>query len=339
MGLNKIMIEFNSLKYKLKNKLKKIGFIDVDLIVNDAFKSIVGRDVDVDSLIYWKDKLSTGEQTVEHFLSFIRSSEEALNRVAGINDAYFLKLLYEKSQLGSASGDPYYLNTSCKNVYFLHIPKAAGISLTHYLAQDYHPLQIQSLTFGEGSNASYKRFFAGHFSMNEMPKNENIVKVISIRDPKQRIVSLYKFLVAVPDKNPIWGAAAKAARQCTLSEFLSIKDINISFVFDNYYVRALSGAGIPFGDLEHIVGFDELKLAEINLSSFDHIITTESLQANQGISDVLADRLRSSLQARLSIPIGLLNQGRIDSSLNEGLVPDELVALDYQLLNRFYSGA
>ncbi|KQV80221.1 hypothetical protein ASD15_15240 [Massilia sp. Root351] len=312
--------------------------VDLEELIKSVFRELIGREVEPASLEYWTQAIQSGLHSVDYFLQFVSTSQEAIENIPAENHEHLLKLIYQRSQAGSASGNPYLINESRRKLYFLHIPKAAGISLTHYLAQDYHPLQIKSTVFGSTQQHSFHRFFVGHFSINEIPAHDHdSVKLISIRDPRSRIVSLYHFLTNVPDEDATWGRAAQAARSGTLAEVLSCSDPQVRFAFDNYYVRALSGRGVPLSAIDKVMDQDDLCTAIANLARFDHVVRMEDLTANGGLAPSTVQDLKARLDLQLQLPIAEMNRGDRSRPVNLDDIPQDMVALDYQLLQKYYA--
>lgn len=112
-------------------------------------------------------------------------------------------------------------------LFFMHIPKTAGMSMRQYLGEQYHPCDIcpaerwQDLAGGDRDPASY-RLVRGHFRYNlrELVAQDARMLVV-LRDPLRRTVSALRHLARDPNFHP----THELAKNFTLSEIIRQPDI------------------------------------------------------------------------------------------------------------------
>ena len=140
-------------------------------------------------------------------------------------------------------------------IAFLHLEKTAGTSLIHYLQEWFHPTQIDPdplrawpphmLTrFPPGIAQRVRRYRLvwGHYdlpSLNRLGAERFILTLL--REPRERILSLYRFWRAHPAPANTDSFGIIMARQKLLPEFLYSTDPLLRDYIDNVYVRRLTG--------------------------------------------------------------------------------------------------
>lgn len=136
---------------------------------------------------------------------------------------------------------------------FLHIPKTGGTSIRHALATLFQPDEICPERFRAISRFSQEdlaryRFFSGHFTMaevNRIPGEKYVVTIL--RDPKERILSLYYFWRRHTDdlieRANLRGP--RVARQLSLAQFLSAETSPPRNAVKNEIACALAGGVFP----------------------------------------------------------------------------------------------
>jgi len=112
-----------------------------------------------------------------------------------------------------------------KNFIFVHVPKAAGTSVTNVLAKytTYKDLEIGGTHFGERIQPAYQdRFGIGKHSSASGIRNvigqqawDEMYKFSIVRNPYDRVISTYKFLLE-------WKGTPEAVK----SKMAKFKDIN-----------------------------------------------------------------------------------------------------------------
>ncbi|MGI4958150.1 MAG: YkvA family protein [Janthinobacterium lividum] len=147
-------------------------------------------------------------------------------------------------------------------VRFMHLEKTAGSSLITVLAAQFHPLQIHSQTDRrhapnrsgteqEALAAAHREaeIVWGHYdlpTMRRLDRNEPRFTLCLLREPAERILSLYYFWHANQDEESV---GLSFARANGLLAFLRAEDAGIRNDIDNMYVRRLTGLfATRFGD-------------------------------------------------------------------------------------------
>lgn len=139
-------------------------------------------------------------------------------------------------------------------VRFMHLEKTAGSSLITVLASQFHPLQIHSQTdrrAAPGCSGSEQEALAaahreaeivwGHYdlpTMRRLDRHEPRFTLCLLREPAERILSLYYFWHANQDEESV---GLSFARENGLLAFLRADDVGIRNDIDNMYVRRLTG--------------------------------------------------------------------------------------------------
>lgn len=139
---------------------------------------------------------------------------------------------------------------------FLHIPKTAGSSMRGILELNYRKKNIflaremwkgnpnfHALSPGERSRI---RLLMGHqaFGLHDHIGSRSFEYFTLLREPEDRIISLYYHILRFPDHH---FAKEMADKKYTLKELI---DSRVSLPFDNCQVRMLSGnMQAPFGTL------------------------------------------------------------------------------------------
>ncbi|WMS44902.1 sulfotransferase domain-containing protein [Acuticoccus sp. MNP-M23] len=174
-----------------------------------------------------------------------------------------------------------------ERIVFLHIAKCAGSSLAVLLASNFPENEVFHRrddvlgTLNSDTLRSY-RFFHGHFtkhSVDAVPGPKRIVTVL--RDPRERIVSLYHFWRShkpeVVERLNLRGP--RIARQRPLLEFLKSKEPEVTVSIDNHMVRVMLGSlnlnqsqGFRLQDRDYAV-----ETAITNLKRFNYVAFADTL--------------------------------------------------------------
>lgn len=137
-----------------------------------------------------------------------------------------------------------------EKLVFLHFQKTAGTTLHDELVQQFQPDEICPARFPFTIRAidfptldKYK-YFSGHFTMDDVAVIPGAKKIVTfLRDPKDRILSLYYFWRAHSDeiieKHNLGGP--RLAKSLSLLEFLKHQGDGIPANIENIYVRSLLG--------------------------------------------------------------------------------------------------
>jgi hypothetical protein len=179
-------------------------------------------------------------------------------------------------------------------MFFLHIPKTGGVSMTNYLSSLFRQDEICPLPPGDGrwrsadgrwyytkSDVESYRFFHGHFDVDFIDMIDPVgLKIIILREPRARLLSLYDFWRSLSDTwaeehlanapvNPV-----RYAKMVSFSEFVHTENPWIYEAISNAATRQLLGH--RFDGL----AADERGAAQVafaRLQSFDWFDLTERL--------------------------------------------------------------
>lgn len=182
---------------------------------------------------------------------------------------YRLEALFEKVAKGR----------TWPRVVFIHTPKTGGNSINSYFKEYIGSKRsgrvVRYDDFREGGvDAFARRAQSAGYVMGHMPweafercRDERTFAFTVLRDPYDRLRSLYYFIVNLPPDYPREDSV-NWMQTLSLSEFLSSKDRRVRIQTDNYVARQFSGA---FDNLPE-TREDRLRLAEAaigNLMSMD----------------------------------------------------------------------
>ena len=177
-------------------------------------------------------------------------------------------------------------------LFFMHIPKTAGMSMRLYLGQQYHPNEIataerwQDVVGHEDALRSF-RLVRGHFRYNLRPLvAEDARMLVVLREPMHRTVSALRHL----RRDPAFHETHELAKHMSLAEMIRHpgimsfqKDVQARFLCASataadvaaYLGRAGSDRDSPdAGDMEHP---PELQLAAERLEKIEFVGLTEGL--------------------------------------------------------------
>jgi hypothetical protein len=140
-------------------------------------------------------------------------------------------------------------------VTFLHVEKTAGTSLIHYLQEWFHPTQIDPdplrawpphmltrFVPGIAEHVRRYRLVWGHYDLPSLKRLGSGRFVLTLlREPRERILSLYRFWRAYPVPANTDSFGVIMARQQSLPDFLCTTDPRLRDYIDNAYVRRLTG--------------------------------------------------------------------------------------------------
>lgn len=140
-----------------------------------------------------------------------------------------------------------------RRIVFMHVPKTGGSTVHHHLAAHLADDAIcprrhnNALTLPALDLARY-RLVSGHFDrrMLDVLDGQATVRVTMLRPPRERLVSLYRYLASHrPDRIAAGGfELGDAARRHGFEAFLDVASRLNAAVVDNAYVRAF-GATLP----------------------------------------------------------------------------------------------
>lgn len=231
-----------------------------------------------------------------------------------------------------------------EGLVFMHIIKTAGTSLRQALAAHYDPAEIAPQQFLEemedvGAEAVRDRYrlMMVHFGFGlASALAPNMITVL--RDPIERIVSIYNFWrgVPLPEDGPV-DRALRYARELSFSEFIRVEDDRIADDIRDSQTMSLV-LGNDRWSRERLEGIDRrdiLRIAERNLRSFDVTGTTERMGAFATEFE-LRFGIRLEIGRANETPQRFISAGDISAEDRAWL--DEITALDRHLHERLAGG-
>jgi hypothetical protein len=201
-----------------------------------------------------------------------------------------------------------------QRLIFWHFPKCAGTSITRALAKSLHPLQLAPAGWrkpeSDDAPPTWQRLHAGHLTWSvyeSLPRPA--ISLAAIREPHERVASLFYFLRTLPegDRNR-FSAAARAARS-GVDDFFTSADAAVRNVVDNGMIRDVTEAYVTDS------GFDPLRsdpdrwidLAYERLVRFDTIFLVEEMIENHGQFPARVRSLLSSYFGAATHPVKFEN--------------------------------
>lgn len=175
-----------------------------------------------------------------------------------------------------------------RKVFFIHIPKTAGMTFTSVLSQffskeyifpSYNPLDLKE-KFKLNEN-SYQ-LFAGHFGYEFVEKFEKRpITVAFIRNPLERLFSHYYYYRNWPlnktDELPWYDRfIADLAKNYSFQEFIEIKSWYVKKAINNIQTRQLAGSLDLDFPINHQDKEKYLKIALENLKNIDFVGVVEN---------------------------------------------------------------
>lgn len=174
-------------------------------------------------------------------------------------------------------------NPEIGQVLFLHLPKAAGSSLSFYIRD-----QVKQNNDGSSillhdhidhpksrkhaiETARTAKYVHGHFSWNtyrEVVRDDVPTFAFTIlRDPAERLISLYLFMRSKPEgRLPIYDAVRKMSPR----QFLIDNRNDVNFETNNFAVRQFQGnVHDQISDMSY--GAEMLERAKTNISQLDYV--------------------------------------------------------------------
>ncbi|WP_158515988.1 sulfotransferase family 2 domain-containing protein [Pararhodobacter sp. CCB-MM2] len=206
-----------------------------------------------------------------------------------------------------------------KPIVFLHIPKTAGQTIFHQIAARVgieNVCPIRDLPMAEPGETHLPpgyAFYGGHINWHDIDQLEDPFSFTVLRDPRERIGSLYFYLLQKSrekrdmDSNLLKYRGEKLILELSADDYFFGNDlnmrINIAETYDNFYTsyfatRRVRGAAT----LKSLSPADKISLALKGAAQISSIYTVDRL------IDLESD-LRSKLGSTVSIVGNINNQG------------------------------
>lgn len=290
----------------------KVNRAGATAVVQAAYEGLLRRPAD-SALEHYVDRLVAGDLTIAQLLQYFVSLNEFYERVP---------LADRKRAIASLHGtegqyaDPYTWSPSTGNLVFFHFPKSAGMSIRRAISRFYHPLQIGSevaIRETKGAAGRHQRFFSWHMTWQQyLHLPQPTVTFTALRNPRDRLVSLYRFLKAIGRTALppyLTGAVATESGQ---SAFFASDNPEIINQVDNCYVRTLAEAYAgPDGDPLRSDPSRALELAVERVLQFDEVYFLDEVAQNGGkLPPRLVKRLSEVLQTDFpsKLPVENVNE-------------------------------
>jgi hypothetical protein len=200
-----------------------------------AFRLILGREPENDSAID----------------SHLEISTVSALRLALLNSEEFRGKF--RSMHPDVAEHPY-VNSERRTVIFCHLQKTGGTSLREIIGRQFTqdrrcPIFENKLHVLSLAELSHYDFFSGHFdfySIRLIPRN-NVETVCLFREPRARLISLYRFLRSHPSSDEFANdRLVGLAHAFSPEEFFEHPEIRLYSAFNNHYLFALGRSFLWF---------------------------------------------------------------------------------------------
>ena len=233
-----------------------------------------------------------------------------------------------------------------RKVVFLHIAKTAGTSIVHFFRQrlpadaicshgDFLGFARQRQEFLQ--QLGQYQFISGHFGFDDVaPLLPQAYSFTFLRDPVDRVLSLYKFCMHEDMQRQF--AVARAANELGLEGFLVSRLPEVCEMLDNQQTWQLARNywRQDRAALAHLSPDELFELASAHLQQFSHVGLTETF--DEDFSRILQD-----LEVREPVP--LARQFKTPDPVNRTELSRQALqqlqlrlALDYRLIDEVRAG-
>ena len=300
-------------------RVNSASFMPYAEIVDAAYRGVLRREPDKACAEYVR-QLETGLISLETFLQFLTSLDEFYQRCLPHDRKAAIAALYAA---GSRShGDPTSYPELSQRLIFWHFPKCAGTSIKRALAKSFHPLQLGQACreldeSGDHAKPTCQKFHAEHMNWSlyeSLPRPA--ISLTAIREPRQRIASLFYFLRSLPGGGRgRFSAAAQAARS-GVDDFFASAEPTVRNVVDNGMIRDVTEAYVTDSGIDPLRNDPDkwIDVAYERLVQFDAVFLVQEMIENQGQFPERVQSLLLSYFGAEAHPVEFLNVCREEST-------------------------
>lgn len=179
---------------------------DVLNIIQHAYEGILNREADKESLDYYSALILDKTISFKDLYKLFTSYDEFYERCSPINVEQAISNIYSISN--NNIGNSCIWNESSSKLIFCHFPKTGGMSINTKISKYFHPLQLDNKL-----NSDYKKFYSGHFNFKDLNSIQKPYKIFTcLRNPKNRLISLFNFFNQISPEVSPWDKPANAAK-------------------------------------------------------------------------------------------------------------------------------
>lgn len=191
-----------------------------------------------------------------------------------------------------------------RRVAFLHIPKCGGTTVFQHFKRNIggsrsgQIVRFDSAQFAEfGASAledvSRAQFVSGHFGWNAMAASgDDAFRFAVLRDPFERLVSLYRFSqLKQKAESALFEAVFEAAKQRSFGDFCLSPEPELKAMIQDAMTRALADDYLPYQEADPV---RTLRTAIDHLDQLDLVVDLRKLNAAlPKLAEITGTRLTS----------------------------------------------
>jgi hypothetical protein len=218
--------------------------------VRQGFRFILGRELNNDRDI----SAQLRRQSVAEFRLSLLKSEEFQAKYKVIHPG---------------AGNHPDLSRQRDTLVFIHLEKTGGNTLRNYLEGKFPsdrvcPARFNELHLYTAAELGFFDFFAGHFdrsSIRLIPRDN--IKIVSLfREPRSRLISLYRFFKShTPNDEFADATFVRLANELTVEEFFERPEVRSTTNANNHYTVHFGGSLALINDDRHVFSKDGLSRA------------------------------------------------------------------------------
>ena len=193
-----------------------------------------------------------------------------------------------------------------RRVAFLHIPKCGGTTIFQHFKSNIgggrsgRIVRFDSMQFAEFSapaldDARRAQFVSGHFGWNAMTASgDDAFRFTVLRDPYERLVSLYRFSrLRQKAESAVFEAVFEAAKQRSFGDFCLSPEPELKSMIRDAMTRALADDYFPYQDADPA---RTLRAAIDHIDQLDLVIDLRNLNAAlPKLAEITGTKLTSNL--------------------------------------------